>query len=99
MMESSSGDHLLCFLAGDSDGWEGMLRFPPVPAAARTCGGMLEETVVEGTEAALVCCFSVGELEDSFESSALRRREISTLTVSESPIPSELTDHVREYLQ
>lgn len=29
MRASSSGDHLLCFLAGDSDVCEGMLRFPP----------------------------------------------------------------------
>jgi hypothetical protein len=85
MIASSSCDHLLCFFAGDSDGWEGMLRFPPVPVGARTCGGMLEGTVVDGTEAALVCCcccFSVcGEDGDSSESGALRRREISTLTV------------------
>jgi len=26
---SSSGDHLLCFFAGDSDVCDGMLRFPP----------------------------------------------------------------------
>jgi hypothetical protein len=82
MIASSSGDHLLCFFAGDSDGWEGMLRFPPAPEGARTCGGRLDDTVVDGTEAALViCCFSVGEVGDSFESSALRSREISTLTV------------------
>ena len=50
---SSSGDHLLCFLAGDSDVCDGMLRFPPplpgrgparelglgpAPAAAGTLG-------------------------------------------------------------
>ena len=50
---SSSGDHLLCFFAGDSDVCDGMLRFPPplpgrrpvlelglgpMPAAARTLG-------------------------------------------------------------
>ncbi len=29
MRASSSGDHLLCFLAGDSDVCDGMLRFPP----------------------------------------------------------------------
>ena len=28
---SSSGDHLLCFLAGDSDVCGGMVRFPPLP--------------------------------------------------------------------
>lgn len=29
MRASSSGDHLLCFFAGDSDVCDGMLRFPP----------------------------------------------------------------------
>ena len=32
---SSSGDHLLCFLAGDSDVCGGMLRFPPLPLPGR----------------------------------------------------------------
>jgi hypothetical protein len=34
---SSSGDHLLCFLAGDSDVCGGMLRFPP-PLPGRGAG-------------------------------------------------------------
>lgn len=32
---SSSGDHLLCFLAGDSDVCGGMLRFPLLPLPGR----------------------------------------------------------------
>lgn len=31
--ESSSGDHLLCFLAGESELCGGMVRFPPVVKA------------------------------------------------------------------
>jgi hypothetical protein len=31
MRASSSADHLLCFLAGDSDGCAGILRLVPAP--------------------------------------------------------------------
>lgn len=35
MRASSSGDHLLCFFAGDSEVWGGMLRFPLLPLPGR----------------------------------------------------------------
>lgn len=35
---SSSGDHLLCFFAGDSDVCGGMLRFPLLPLPGRDPG-------------------------------------------------------------
>lgn len=59
-----------------------MLRFPPVPLdCAAAYGGAL--AVVVGGESAgavlRVCCAAVGE--DSLESEARRRCEISTLTV------------------
>lgn len=93
MIASSSADHLLCFFAGDSDGWDGILRFPPAAAAvvgAVIYGGRLDATIVDGTEAARVWLVFSGagagaatvEEGDSFESGALRRREISTLTVA-----------------
>lgn len=59
-----------------------MLRFPPVPlGCAAACGGALA-VVVGGESAGAVlraCCIAVGE--DSLESEARRRCEISTLTV------------------
>jgi hypothetical protein len=47
---SSSGDHLLCFFAGDSDVCDGMLRFPP-PLPGR--GPVLELGVGPETLSAL----------------------------------------------
>ena len=78
---SSSGDHLLCFFAGDSSEWGGMLRFPPVPLGVGTFGGRIPGADVAGIVADLVLCLSADEAEGSFASGALRRREISTLTV------------------
>lgn len=79
---SSSGDHLLCFLAGVSEGCGGILRFPPVPLGCGAAdGGTLVVSAVGEIAATLllVCCAADGE--DSFESEARRRCEISTLTV------------------
>lgn len=45
---SSSGDHLLCFLAGVSDGCGGMLRFPPVPPGCAVANGGTLEAAVTG---------------------------------------------------
>jgi hypothetical protein len=36
---SSSGDHLLCFLAGESETWAGMLRLLLVAGTGPTNGG------------------------------------------------------------
>lgn len=58
-----------------------MLRFPPVPLCAAAYGGALA-VVVGGESAGAVlraCCTAVGE--DSLESEARRRCEMSTLTV------------------
>lgn len=93
---SSSCDHLLCFLAGDSDACGGMLRFPgttpvtdgpgsPRCEAAYTgdpradTASMAVVAVGGGTDADRVC--RGGDVEDSFESGALRREAISTVTV------------------
>lgn len=94
---SSSRDHLLCFLAGDSDVWGGMLRFPdtstvaartvcPGCAAAAYNGGteigpvVMDAAAVDGgTDADRVCRGE--DVEDSFESGALRSEAISTVTV------------------
>ena len=80
---SSSADHLLCFLAGVSEGCGGILRFPPVPLVVGAAhGGTALALVEEGEIVAAVllgCWAAVGE--DSFESEARRRWEISTLTV------------------
>ena len=58
-----------------------MLRFPPVPlGCAGAYGGTLAVVVVGETAVPLLlACCAVGE--DSLESEARRRREISTLTV------------------
>ncbi len=79
---SSSGDHLVCFLAGVSNGWADMLRFPPLPLGCDvTCGGMLAAVVTGGSEyAPMFVCWGLDD-GSSFESEAPRRWEISTLTV------------------
>lgn len=90
---SSSGDHLLCFLAGDSAGCGGMLRFPPPPLLpplppgplgplallAWSGGGSAEGDTVD----VRVCgCWGDGSRGgDSLESLDIRSREISTVTV------------------
>jgi len=77
---SSSADHLLCFFAGVSEGWVGILRFPPVPLdCGAAYGGTLAVLVVGDTTAAvyLGCCVADGD--GSVESDARRRLEISTL--------------------
>lgn len=82
MRASSSGDHLLCFLAGVSEGCGGMLRFPPVLLGCAAAYGGALAVVVGGESAGAVlraCCKAVGE--DSLESEARKRCEISTLTV------------------
>jgi hypothetical protein len=81
MSASSSADHLLCFLAGDSEGWAGILRFRLTPVLVVAYEGGSDSELV-GTEADLVWWgFDGDDGEDSFESGPLRRREISTLTV------------------
>lgn len=93
MTASSSGDHLLCFFAGDSVGCGAMLRLPvarrigpgPDPGwGAAYKGGpkgaaAVVVATVGGIEAVRKCLG--GDTEDSFESGALRREAISTMTV------------------
>ncbi len=93
---SSSGDHLLCFLAGDSAGWGGMLRLPPAPVLARAYEGGSGCPLVDGTDVDRVWCLCVGEDDaDSLESGALRRREISTVTVYSCRCRSRLIVHMQ----
>lgn len=92
----SSGDHLDCLLAGDSDACGGMLRFPGTPSVTAGSGsprragayewarptnpvGMAAVAAEGGSEADLV--YRGGDVEDSFESEALRREAISTVAV------------------
>lgn len=94
--ESSSADHLLCFLAGESELCGGIVRLAPGKAptptlckpgkpgrAAYTDGrtaGPADVAVVVGMDGDDVRW--VADAEDSFESEALRSEAISTVTVS-----------------
>ena len=95
--ESSSGDHLLCFLAGESELCGGMVRFAPAGNAGtptldtpgrgppygdgRAAGGAVTATEGKAAGEDVVRCW-VGDAEDSFESEALRSEAISTVTVA-----------------
>ena len=84
ILSSSSGDHLDCFLAGDSDGWTPWSLFVGTVAAAVSGVGsdVVDATAVVGTE---------GERDEAgtevvdraSSSSCLRSSEISTLLKSE----------------
>jgi hypothetical protein len=93
---SSSADHLLCFLAGDSDACGGMLRLPVmdrlVLGLGPSRGGAVYKGGPAGAVEVVVATAGVGgtdagrvgwgeDTEDSFESGALRREAISTVTV------------------
>ena len=81
ILESSSGDHLDCFLAGDSAGCVPDCRFVGmVPAGANGGGSAVAgEMVVGGTDAERVDGGPTGRVGDVSSSLGLRRREISTL--------------------
>jgi hypothetical protein len=93
MTASSSGDHLLCFLAGDSVGCGAMVRFPGAPRLGPDPGpgrGAAYKGGPKGAAAVVVATvrgadggreFWGGDTEDSFESGALRREAISTMPV------------------
>jgi len=79
---SSSGDHLDCFLAGDSAGCVPDCRFVgTVPAGANGGGSAVAGAgVVGGTDAERVVVGGpTGRAGDVSSSLGLRRREISTL--------------------
>ena len=81
ILVSSSGDHLDCFLAGDSAGCVPDCRFVgTVPAGANGGGSAVAgAVVVGGTDAERVVGGPTGRAGDVSSSLGLRRREISTL--------------------
>jgi hypothetical protein len=81
ILVSSSGDHLDCFLAGDSAGWVPDCRLVgTVPAGANRGGSTVAGGMVAGgTDADRVVGGPTAGAGDVSSSLGLRRREISTL--------------------
>lgn len=82
---SSSGDHLDCFLAGDSPGCAPGCRFVGTAPAGANGGAsaVAGAATVGGTETERAAGATTGREGDASSSLGLRRREISTLSECE----------------